>query len=464
MSGSTVLAVGGVTVTATGAFTGALVADIQALINAASVAGNLDVEVAVPGQPLPPPSTTPGALHVLVLPPGETGALQIPAGYDVVVNGAGNAAAISGGDPSTIVVGDLIYSGGAGTVVAAGGAEGSSVADITPNAVMSFDSGNNLVFGVASAQSFRFDAGLNTLVATGLGDVVSVDGSASVIGYLNAGGSVMQNSAQASETMVAGSTVQSFFNIEAGNAIIWGSPGGESVFAGTGSVEFLNGSGISTMTASTGADTVFATGGVDYQGGTGKSLFIGGSGFSTVMASSNEVAYGGTGGEQIILSQGDTLLFVGGAGSDTIMGADSVAPTIWGNNGNNLTVISSAPGALYVLYGNDTMNLASAAGSAHIVALNGGPFEGNDSLTMASAGNDSLVMVSGSVFGLSTGDHTVTVMNWQSSDVMDLSIGYTSADAAGAQAALAGGASSFTLTDGTTVQFMGNKPTNIVHI
>jgi hypothetical protein len=55
-------------------------------------------------------------------------------------------------------------------------------------------------------------------------------------------------------------------------------------------------------------------------------------------------------------------------------------------------------------------------------------------------------------------------MNWQSSDVMDLSIGYTSADAAGAQAALAGGASSFTLTDGTTVQFMGNKPTNIVHI
>jgi hypothetical protein len=460
MSGSTVLSVGGVTISKAGAMEGAMLAQIASVISAASTAGTLNVVTVASGAPLPD-TTIAGDTNVLVIPADDTGLITAPTGYQYIVyTGDGT---VQGTDNATII-GDLNYVGPAGAVLGGETVPTGSgvVTDISPGAVLAFDEGFNLVFGLASAQSYRFDGGYNTLIATGMGDVVSVDGAASVISYLNGGGTVGQSSGF--ETIIAGSSVQSMFDIAGGDAVIWGSPGGDSVFAGTGNVEFLNGAGLSTMTASSGADTVFATGGVVYQGGTGKSLFIGGSGFSTVFASSNEVAYGGTGGEQIILSQGDTLLFVGGAGSDTIMGADTVAPTVWGNNGNNLTVISSAPGALYVNYGNDTMNLASAAGSSHIVALNGGPFEGNDSLTMSSAGNDSLVMFNGSLFGLPTGDHTITVANWQGSDVMDLSDGYTSTDAAGAQAALAGGASSFTLSDGTTVQFMGNKPTNIVHI
>jgi hypothetical protein len=338
---------------------------------------------------------------------------------------------------------------------------------MTPDAELGFLAGFNLVYGLASGQSFRFDNGLNRLSATGMGDVVSVDGAASVVSYMDYGGTFYQWDS-ASQTVVAGSGgLQSAFYMWSGNSVIWGGPDGASVYAGSGNTEFYNTGGISTVLGSSGADTVLAGGGgVLYAGGAGKSVFIGGDGFSTVYAASNEVAYGGSGGEQIILSQGDTLLFLGGAGKDSIIGgSNSVAPTVWGNNGNDLTVYSSTPGALYVLYGaNDTMNLSWAGGSAHIVAMNGGPFAGNDSLVMASAGNDSLVMFAGAEFGLQTGPHTITVANWQSSDVLDLSDGYTSADAAGAQKALAGGASSFTLADGTTVQFTGSKPGGIVHI
>ena len=90
---------------------------------------------------------------------------------------------------------------------------------------------------------------------------------------------------------------------------------------------------------------------------------------------------------------------------------------------------------------------------------------------MSNAGNDSLVLFSADQFGMTHAAHTLTIMNWQASDMLDLTfataggntIGYQASDATAMQKALASG-SSYTLPDGTTVTFQGAKPTTIAHI
>ena len=108
--------------------------------------------------------------------------------------------------------------------------------------------------------------------------------------------------------------------------------------------------------------------------------------------------------------------------------------------------------------GNDTVVLWN-------VDFGANPFTGNTTLTGASAGGDVFVMF-GSLFGFaSEGAHTVVINNWQSSDFLDLSAGYTTGDVTTAQAGTnAGGVFSFTLSDGTTVQIHGTVAANqIIH-
>ena len=57
------------------------------------------------------------------------------------------------------------------------------------------------------------------------------------------------------------------------------------------------------------------------------------------------------------------------------------------------------------------------------------------------------------------GTATITIQNWHIGDSLQLQH-FGSADLATATAAVSAGASSFTLSDGTTVAFVGNHPTN----
>lgn len=469
---TTTVAVGSVSVSTSGTLTGQLLETFASALSVSSATTVTAITTAgTTGAPITLPASPSTGSNSLIIPTSDTGVISVPSGYQFVVyQGTGS---LVGGDSSTVIIGDLNYAGGAGTVIGTGTQSG-TVVDTTPGATFAMATGSELVFGLASAQSFRFDSGYSTLVSAGSGQSVSVDSSASVIGFYTGTANFMQTGG--AETMYAGPGV-STVDATAGNTVFFGSNAGDMVSLGSGTGEVLDtnetgaGAGMTTVMAGTGSDTIFAQGGVDYTGSTGKSLFIGGPGHSTVYTAANETAYGGTGGEVVSIAAGSKLLFLGGGGADTLMGG-TVAPTVWGNVGENLTVADSVSGGLYVMYGsNDQMNLTSTGGAAHIVAIDGGPFAGNATLTMSNAGGDALVLFSPAEFGLTAVTHTLTVANWQASDLLDLTFttisgqefGYSQANATAAQTALASG-SSFTLSDGTTVVFQGAKPTTVAHI
>jgi len=453
MSGNaTTVSIGSVSVSTSGALTGQL---LEQFASALSVAGApLVASVSTAGtaqSPITLPGPT-GGQTVLTIPATDQGIISIPAGYKFVVyKGTGH---LVGGDANTVIIGAGTNSG---TVVAT-----------DPGAVVAMATGNEMVFGTASAQSYRFDTGFDTLLANGAGDTLTMDGAASLFAFFNDGGSFTQTGG--ASTIVAGGAAATM-NASAGQTEFWSSAN-NAVSLGSGSAIVLgNASGTTSVTAGAGSDTVVAVNTMNYKGGTGNSLFVGGSGMSTVYTATNETAYGGTGGDVMSIASGSKLLFVGGGGADSLMGG-TIAPTVWGNKNENLTVTDSVAGGNYVLFGNnDQMNLQNSGGGSHIIALDGAPFAGNASLTMSSAGNDSLVLFSPEQFGLTHQPATITVMNWQASDVLDLTFatigsktfGYTAADQQTAQTALGSG-NSFTLSDGTTVVFQGAKPNTVFHV
>ena len=474
MSGnSTVVQIGSAAVSTTGGLTGKLLDQLKLALVGVNTTNTSSVST--PGtsaNPITIPSGT-GAVNIST---ADSGLISVPSGYQFVVyQGSGT---LTGGNANTVVIGDLNYRGSAGTVIGTGTGSG-TVVDTTAGAQFAMATGNELVFGLGNNQTFQFDSGYSTLVAgnsvqSGSSEAVSVDGTASVIGFYVGATDFMQTGG--SETMYAGAGVSTLMAMS-GNTVFFGSNAGDVVSLGSGNAEILNtnetgaGAGITSVMAGTGSDTIFAQGGVNYHGGSGNSFFIGGPGSSTVYTAANETAFGGTGGDVVSVAAGSKLLFIGVGGADTIMGG-TIAPTVWGNTNEQMTVADSVQSGIYILYGNnDQMNLASTGGHSHIIGLDGGAFAGNATLTMSTAGNDSLVLFSPNQFGMTGATHTLTVANWQASDLLDLTFasingqtfGYTQSNVSAAQAALSAG-HSFTLADGTTVMFTGAKPTTIAHI
>lgn len=473
---ATVVHVGNATVSipASAALTGLLLASIQSAAKGSSEI--TPPSVSAPGSaqhPVTLPAPPGSGINSLVVPDGDDGVISVPAGYRFVTyQGHGT---VTGGDASTAVIVGSNYTGGAGTVIGSGTQAG-TVTDTTPGAQFGMAGGDELVLGRADSQGYRFDSGSSTLVSTGHDEALSVGSAASVVGYFAGTASVVQTGG--AQTVVADPGSSTTMVATAGDSLIFDSDAGDVVTLGSGNAFVANAFGLSTITAGSGADTVLANGsapgmgGVIYRGGTGRSLFIGGAGTSTVYAAAQETAFGGRGGEVVSVTGGSNLLFLGGGGADTITGNASVAPTVWGHDGEHLGVENAAKGGVYILFGNnDQMDLSSTGGGAHILGLDAAPFAGNATLTMSNAGNDSLVLFSADEFQMAHANATITVLNWQASDVLDLTFGmaggqaagYSTSDVAKAQAALAAG-NSFTLPDGTTVVFQGAKPTTVAHI
>ena len=90
-------------------------------------------------------------------------------------------------------------------------------------------------------------------------------------------------------------------------------------------------------------------------------------------------------------------------------------------------------------------------------------FLSNVTLTGSSAGHELIGLFAATPYGAlaQTAAPTITVANWVASDQFAL-VGYGQTDVNAANAALAGGASSFKLSDGSTVQFIGAKPSSVI--
>jgi hypothetical protein len=449
---TTTVAIGGVTVSTSGALTGALFQKFNS-VTAAAAANSL-LNVASPtGTTFPAPIS--GDTNVLVINSSVTGSISVPAGYQYIVyNGSGS---ITGGDSSQAVIGDLNYSGGAGTVAASPtvSSEAESVNDSAAGAVLSFANGTNTVTAAGAGQTINLDAGASFVLAQQAGDLINQTGGSSTINSA-------ASTAGSDTVMLTGGTMQ-FNAFGQGNDVV--SVGGNAslmVFGGT--------TGTDSVFGGSGADTVVVNSGV-YTGGSGKSLFVGGAGSSTVYTAAADTMFGGSGSGMYNFTKGSENLWVGGGGKDVVsLASGTVGAQLFGANNEALTLTgaASSSGAVVVALGaTESINMMGTAGGNDVILWNaiagGQTFAGNVTLTASSAGKDLFAMFAASTFGAqSVGPHTITIDNWQASDTFDISNGYTAAQASEATAALASG-SSFTLSDGTTVQFNGAKPTTIIH-
>jgi hypothetical protein len=135
-----------------------------------------------------------------------------------------------------------------------------------------------------------------------------------------------------------------------------------------------------------------------------------------------------------------------------------------------VTASGTAQHGVFVAYGEkDSINASMAGGGNSFIVVNqtlsvpAGTFAGNTTLVGSGAGSDTFAILHET--GTAPPVHTITIQNWQVSDTMSLN-DYTAADLTAANTALAGAApgagASFTLSDHTTIAFVGAHPTTVL--
>jgi len=297
------------------------------------------------------------------------------------------------------------------------------------------------------------------------------------------------------------------YNGTGGTAFLYDYVGGAMINAGPHTEYVANpGIAVSTIIGSAGgADSVFAFSAVNYDGSKSASTFFMQSqaltaGVDTVVAGTNATVFGGGGGGVYTMGTGDFIFVpfsgaVGGNVQDTVcetatsgsatIGAAGGAPThlLYSATGEQLTVATTGSGAvtekllMFAQGEGDTISAANAAGGNFFVMDNASAAGGAGSLPSAVTGNSTLIatnaghdqfvdFVDGA--GVPVAAHTITVENWQATDLFIVSNlngagAFSSADLATIAAFNAGTSNSFTLQDGTTVTFTnGGIPHNVV--
>ena len=548
MAQATVVAYGGVTITASGGGSGNALFNIQQQLASLDSAGKLLTFTPAPttvpgtiGSPILIPAPTGGGagiVNLVAIPDTDTGFISVPAGYGVILyNGPGTIIA----GPGQQVIGDLNVRGGASTVV--GGGPSGRVTDSTTGALLSILSGNYIINSQGDGQTVTMSNKVKfNLNVTGSGSTIQVgDAGSSIPGQLRGAGSFAtiagnndtvnfypdQNATFIVTTGATGSvfnmtgttqhnpsTVQTFvlnegatINGGLGTLVVYDSVGSAMAFNGTGNastvflLDSVGGGKITTglhtqyynvataaaanITAGTGAnDSIFALHGVNYNGAAGTSALIVASPDST--SGANTTIYGGAAGTAMSIGGGSFFFGAGtdsngGAVTDTatetsLSGGGSGAFFLYTNTNESLTINTVAGaagnGLNLVVAGNNTkLDATNSLGHDTVWMLGIANSGGVDAVTGAStimgatAGNETFTLYMDNAAETA---HTIDIQNWQASNtfVLQNAAGtgtgvYTPADVATINAFNAGGHSSFTLSDGTTVSFSGAAPTHI---
>ncbi len=337
-----------------------------------------------------PFAVTPGAA-IPALPAGVSGALvmhaagsvALPLGYTAFSTDA--AATVTGGaqDGQVILAGSagLSFNGwlGAGSVIAAGGANLVSVFQGNGSQFIQLGAGDDTVVALGGDDTVRAGAGRN-LILTGAGELSIVSAgddliAAGAIGNatITAGandpvaffgpGRTVFHGGSGHPTLVAGAGAATISAVA--GAQVWLGDGGAEVES-DGASTVIGGAGAATVTTNGVGDFVFGgSGALDFRLGLGSATILGGGGASTLR---------GGAGSLIALSYGTTR-YVGGAGADTIAGF-----------GGSLTVQGGGGAGLF-LGGPDGHN-SLAGGSGQSILLGGGD---GDVLTAGSGAGDVLM-------------------------------------------------------------------------
>ena len=391
-----------------------------------------------------------------------------------MILGRGTNATVTGGDATTRIVsgGLLDYTGAAALVDASGGS--GRITDAAANAIVEVGGGAYSVTASGHASTIRIDNGgadfvnatggsdsiqlgngppggtyfdlyqyassvSGATVRTGLGDVVTVNGT----GY-----TIVDNAAGAGATTI--------------NAL-WGS---STVFAGTGDLyqgqggsavtEYIATGANQTVFGGSGNDTVFGQAGdIVYNQGSGAfSYFIAGSGNATIngLIAGGGAVFGGSGNTYFTLGNSNDL-FVGRNGHDTIVGGAAI-PTVFGGSNETVRIEGSHVAFVVPLGEGGVMDASGALGGTNFFALGS---QGN--VTLIGNGSSGV----GDTFQVQSVPggrvHTVDIQGWHTGDGLFLT-GYGETDRNLLDATLNSGGSTVTLSDGTTIRFDGAHPTH----
>ncbi len=510
MPNATIAAAGTTTVQSTGGQTGALLSTVNGLVTRAN-----NVLVFNGTYPSAAAIATVGAFTLAV--PAGTASVGSVIGVPGPLAGNGDAQVlIAAGSPGVSVAGFGNAVANAANNVSINGATAGNIVDTFGNNDTVYDTATaatiaaggtgNTVFLGGSRQTLQVDSGATgtytelpgTLPGAG---TVSGSGNILVVGSYGtdqpttpSGISVLQLSSSNYALMID-PTAQEVVVLNGDNNTVRALAGASTVFGATGAdsysaagsaapVFFVGAVGsvvaVSTVVGGSGADTIFAEAGVNYTAGSGNDVFVGG--VASVLAGAdslaatpyfrstvtgttgNEILFGGTVGDLYNVGSSHDFV-VNGGGADQIAGG-TVAPTVFGNTGGLDTLLNTAGGAALVPNGtNDTINATGAAQGnkffiSNVPSLGAATLAGSASVPTAAAFDQFVVA---SVTGANNAPHTITIDGYQTGDAVFLS-GYAAADAQTFASAVAanptqGGGFSVTLSDNTTIQFVGGHPT-----
>ena len=452
-------------------------------------AGNLNISVASSTSVGPPPSN-PGGVNELIINTG--GDYTVPGGSpgspDWVVILDSTAPVTIHGSPNMTVWGglntDTIVDPAA---IALSETAGDAVVTVSGTGdILAGNNANDTLTASGNGASIAGGFGTNALFALGSNDTVSAQGTSDTLFGGSGGSTFLISSVATNERVVGGSGALTVSDAGVGSTIFGGSGAldvttsgslasvigssgaisaldkgtSDTIFGGTGAVSatlagsgaFVAGglgalsvtdNGISdTINASLGFTSVTAaTSSSFFQGGAGLFNFVGGAGGSTIFGSSGDgTVVGGTG----------TMTIGGGAGGSIEYINTTSGGLVYGSDGGNETIDASLTKNSVTLYGGYDK-------AGHDVLIGGA---GNDTLTNGE-GADTLTGGGGEnsfYFWANLGGpaaHSV-ISDFSAIDSVFLgNYGAGAPDAAIAGATTAGGSTTITLSDNTTITFAG---------
>ena len=363
--------------------------------------------------------------------------------------GAQNIATGRGNDTIAVLSGANTIAAGAGTnlIFAQGGndlitSSGLDLIDV-PDGNSTINAGTNAPTIFLGSGRSQINAGQgNATVVVGAGAATVNSAGAGQI-WMQAGGGVVNS--QRADTVIGGTGV---VTVNAGSA-------DDFVFAGPGLLDFVGGSGVSTLLgASAGSASISGGAGSVIAVAYGATSFVGGAGAATVAAYGGSVTIsGGTG----------TGVFLGGpAGGNRMAGGSGHATLIGGGAGDVLTAWTGGGTVLQAGSGAETLTALGSTGRNNfyggagpdLIVLGGGGDQ-----VLAGAGAATMVGGAGAdLFAFMSGNQpNVVIQNFVPGQDYVALLGFGSAEATKAlsSAVTVSGSEQVTLSDGTRIQFLG---------
>jgi hypothetical protein len=416
----------------------------------------------------------------------------IPSGaapHVVSISGGASAGAAVSGTLNAYV--DTLAAAGATDTITAGYTAGyllggtGTLRDTGGSAILIDATAGASLTGTANDTLFGGDAGATLFATTGAETLIGGTGAnafflgASAAQVMSQGNDIITGSS-AAETVTA-----------SGSLLYFGTSGATNLtMSGTGSDTIIGGNNGNTVQGGGGAQLIFGSSSLDYTGGAGAATIIGGGGGNTVtggagnllLFASSSMTYTGTGAAATVIGGGGPLtaalgsgggVAYGGTGGGDTLSTSSASQSVLvgGGNGDVLTATGSGNDYLVAGYGSTTLN--GAGGTGNLVFYGGaGPDAiiggagtnlfvaepGSETLTGGGTANNT-IMIS---FGPTTRTDVFTNFD-PAHDAIGL-YGYGTqqdADAAAlASATASGGTTTVSLSDGTTLVFLGAPTLN----